>query len=141
MLTRVDAGAEVGRPPHPGVAGGTRGLGAVSPGTTGRPTQRDWPGARRLLLAVIHIIIILRLLVIDDVLEDVFYGAEFILNAVLTQMRPLLFKFDTVVVDVVVDNVDTGTQARGPPHLSVTARAGLCRELQVTSSLLLVIGR
>ena len=141
MLTRVDAGAEVGRPPHPGVAGGTRGLGAVSPGTTGRPTQRDWPGARRLLLAVIHIIIILRLLVIDDVLEDVFYGAEFILNDVLTQMRPLLFKFDTVVVDVVVDNVDTGTQARGPPHLSVTARAGLYRELQVTSSLLLVIGR
>ena len=136
MLTRVDAGAEVGRPPHPGVAGGTRGLGAVSPGTTGRPTQRDWPGARRLLLAVIHIIIILRLLVIDDVLEDVFYGAEFILNDVLTQMRPLLL-FDTVVVD----NVDTGTQARGPPHLSVTARAGLCRELQVTSSLLLVIGR
>ena len=136
MLTRVDAGAEVGRPPHPGVAGGTRGLGAVSPGTTGRPTQRDWPGARRLLLAVIHIIIILRLLVIDDVLEDVFYGAEFILNDVLTQMRPLLL-FDTVVVD----NVDTGTQARGPPHLSVTAGAGLYRELQVTSSLLLVIGR
>ena len=141
MLTRVDAGAEVGRPPHPGVAGGTRGLGAVSPGTTGRSTQRDWPGARRLLLAVIHIIIILRLLVIDDVLEDVFYGAEFILNNVLTQMRPLPLKFDTVVVDVVVDNVDTGTQARGPPHLSVTARAGLYRELQVTSSLLLVIGR
>ena len=141
MLTRVDAGAEVGRPPHPGVAGGTRGLGAVSPGTTGRPTQRDWPGARRLLLAVIHIIIILRLLVIDDVLEDVFYGAEFILNDVLTQMWPLPLKFDTVVVDVVVDNVDTGTQARGPPHLSVTARAGLYRELQVTSSLLLVIGR
>ena len=47
---------------------------------------------------------------------------------------------DAVVVDVVVDNVDTGTQARGPPHLSVTARAGLYRELQVTSSLLLVIG-
>ena len=112
MLTRVDAGAEVGRPPHPGVAGGTRGLGAVSPGTTGRPTQRDWPGARRLLLAVIHIIIILRLLVIGDVLEDVFYGAEFILNDVLTQMWPLPLKFDTVVVDVVVDNVDTGTQAR-----------------------------
>jgi len=40
-------------------------------------------------------------------------------------MRPLPLKFDTVIVDVVVDNVDTGTQARGPPHLSVTARAGL----------------
>ena len=115
ILTRVDTGAEVGRPPHPGVAAGAGELGAVCPGAARGATQRNQAGGGHLGHTIIIIIIII---IIGDICEGILHRADIILKDViaallLTQMclRCLL-------------DVHTGTQTGQSPHPGVAAGAG-----------------